>query len=436
MKRLGYKKSRKGCLRCKQRRVKCDEKVPCTACCRHGVPCSLEGSGSVTPEVPSGRDRVPARQQPSSSRSSSERSKEQNTPPTSDLFSCFSHFQFEAANNSQDPGWVSDIELTHHYTANAHRSLYSPCCHAYNVLQNDVPREGFSHPFLLHQLLAFSALHLAFLKPESRNKYLIQASQHQSVAISTMNSLLAKPLPSNEFHAMYATSIFVAISAFGTYPSCDRYQESFRAIDGLVDIFILIRGMNILLRSSGEELRNGPLKGLLSGCDCPPFENVGRLETVASKLGDLLPAVQDQLPLLDTEDGQLCVDTIAGFIETISMVIGSPKSAPTPELRVIFAWPMGLSNTFLSLLRSCEPLALVILSYYCVLLHSREPKYWFLQGWTNALIKVVVTKVVGTRWEELIQWPLQVIGENETPTGTLGEDPESHAAQEVAYPMC
>ncbi|RSL97034.1 hypothetical protein CEP52_011152 [Fusarium oligoseptatum] len=62
MKRLGYKKSRKGCLRCKQRRVKCDEKVPCTACCRHRVPCSLEGSGSVTPEVPSGRDRVPARQ--------------------------------------------------------------------------------------------------------------------------------------------------------------------------------------------------------------------------------------------------------------------------------------------------------------------------------------------------------------------------------------
>ncbi|RSL97035.1 hypothetical protein CEP52_011153 [Fusarium oligoseptatum] len=137
--------------------------------------------------------------------------------------------------------------------------------------KNDVPREGFSHPFLLHQLLAFSALHLAYLKPESRNRYLIQASQHQGIAISTMNSLLAKPLPSGEFHAMYATSIFVAISAFGTYPSCDRYQESFPAMDGLVDIFILIRGMNILLRSSDEELRNGPLRGLLSGCGLSTF---------------------------------------------------------------------------------------------------------------------------------------------------------------------
>ncbi|CRK42669.1 hypothetical protein BN1723_019031 [Verticillium longisporum] len=29
--RLGYKKSRGGCARCKRRRVKCDEKRPCTA---------------------------------------------------------------------------------------------------------------------------------------------------------------------------------------------------------------------------------------------------------------------------------------------------------------------------------------------------------------------------------------------------------------------
>lgn len=381
------------------------------------MPCSFPCSSRI----------LTSEQHTSSSRATST---EQGTPPTSDLFSCFSHFQSEAAaaaGNPQDPGWLSDIELTHHYTANAHRSLYSPCQHAYNALQNHVPREGLSHPFLLHQLLAFSALHMAFLKPESRHRYLIQASQHQGVAIGTMNSLLSEPLPSSEFHAMYATSIFVAISAFGTFPSCDRYQESFRAVDGLVDIFILIRGMNMLLRSSDEQLQNGPLKGLLNGCDCPAFGDDGFLKTVASKLGGLSSAVQGQLPLIDTGDGQLCVETIAVFTEAIARVTSKPKTAPTPELRVIFAWPMGLSNAFLSLLRSFDPLALVVLSYYCVLLRSRESKYWFLQGWTSQLMKVVVANVAGTRWEELIQWPLQFMEETGTEMETAEEYPEPHA---------
>jgi hypothetical protein len=80
----------------------------------------------------------------------------------------------------------------HHYTAQGHRTLHTPCHHDTGVLQNDIPREGLTQPFLLHQILAFSALHLAYLSPECRHKYLIQASQHQGVAISTMNSMLAK----------------------------------------------------------------------------------------------------------------------------------------------------------------------------------------------------------------------------------------------------
>ncbi|KAK3343343.1 hypothetical protein B0H65DRAFT_246266 [Neurospora tetraspora] len=45
--RLGYTKSRTGCLRCKQRRVKCDENKPCKACQRHGVLCSLVMAGET-----------------------------------------------------------------------------------------------------------------------------------------------------------------------------------------------------------------------------------------------------------------------------------------------------------------------------------------------------------------------------------------------------
>lgn len=73
--RLGYNKSRAGCLRCKQRRVKvcsghgalynawlilrqCDEKRPCAACSRHGIRCSLL---DASPE-PTASSRLPPAQ--------------------------------------------------------------------------------------------------------------------------------------------------------------------------------------------------------------------------------------------------------------------------------------------------------------------------------------------------------------------------------------
>ncbi|KAF5009595.1 hypothetical protein FDECE_4199 [Fusarium decemcellulare] len=330
-------------------------------------------------------------------------------PPNSDLFSCFSNFQFDSKAGTDNPSWLSDIELTHHYTANAHRTLYSPCFHSHNALQNDVPREGLSHPFLLRQVLAFSALHLAYLRPDSRHQYLIQASQHQGVAISTMNSILAKPIMSSVFHALYTSSIFVAISAFATFPCCDRYNEAFRPVDSLVDIFVLIRGMHLLLRSSDESLRQGPLKDLMIGCSCEPLELDGYLEPLTSRLGELLSYLEHQTPMIEEDKRQTLIDTVVAFIGAIGKVFSNRRITPTPELRVVFGWPMRLTSSYHALLRNGDPLALVVLSHYCVLLQSREPKYWFFQGWTSALMEPIMKNVVGTIWEELIQWPLAAI---------------------------
>ncbi|KAH7176086.1 hypothetical protein EDB81DRAFT_751490 [Dactylonectria macrodidyma] len=50
-KRIGFRKSRNGCLRLKPPNYyQCDEKVPCTPCIRHRIPCSVENASSKTPE--------------------------------------------------------------------------------------------------------------------------------------------------------------------------------------------------------------------------------------------------------------------------------------------------------------------------------------------------------------------------------------------------
>ncbi|KAM5353826.1 hypothetical protein ACJ41O_000476 [Fusarium nematophilum] len=329
----------------------------------------------------------------------------------SGLFSYFSHFRFDSPSPSSVPLWTSDIELTHHYTANAHLTLYSPCHHAFSALQKDVPQEALSRPFLLHQILAFSALHLAYLRPDTRNRYLIQASQHQGIAIGTMNTMLRRPIEQDSCHALYASSIFVAISAFGTFPSCDRYNDAFRPIESLVDIFVLIHGMHTILSSSDEAIRSGPLKTLLNGCSCDPPQRPSCLVRLAPRLEDLLSSVENQTPGVDDEERRILVQTVAAFIEAITRVAGMPRRTPTPELRVIFGWPMRLSTSYLAFLRQGNPLALAILSYYCVLLQSREPNYWMFRGWGDALMKLVTDRVRGSLGEEWIRWPADAIEE-------------------------
>jgi hypothetical protein len=78
MAQLGQKKSRKGCTRCKQRRVKCDEEAPCGNCMRRNEECSL-----LEP-----------------SPSSSEINREPGVPVDTEE-------------------WLADLELMHHYASNA-----------------------------------------------------------------------------------------------------------------------------------------------------------------------------------------------------------------------------------------------------------------------------------------------------------------------------
>ncbi|KAH6888450.1 hypothetical protein B0T10DRAFT_606840 [Thelonectria olida] len=345
---------------------------------------------------------------------SPEGSSDQASPgpaPTPGMFSYFSHFQFDGK-SSGIPTRISDIELTHHYTAVAHRTLYSPCPHAYTALQQDVPREALTSPLLLHQLLAFSALHLAYLNPEDRHQYLIQASQHQSITITNMTPVLTKPDVSTSCHALYASSIFVIISAFGTFPSCDKYNDRACPLDSLVDIFVLIEGMRIILHSSDEQLRSGPLKALLSRCSCSSPQPRKHLRPIASRLAELGTQIEKGTFDLPEAEQEVLLDALNSFRAAIKKLVDTPRMMATPELRVVFGWPMRLSNAYFALLRRRHPLSLAILSYYCVLLRSREDNYWFLEGWATALIQAMEQSLAGSPWEELIRWPVDTIKED------------------------
>ncbi|RTE85059.1 hypothetical protein BHE90_000420 [Fusarium euwallaceae] len=324
-----------------------------------------------------------------------------------DQFVCFSNL-CNIGESGTCSNCISYAQLMHHYTAVAYRTLLTPCLHACVTLQTTVPQEAFTYPSLFHQILAFSALHLAHVQSNKRQQYLIQASQHQSAAISGTRELLAKPLTASSCHALYASSVFIIISGFAIFPTCEKNNAAFEPISSLVDVFVLIGGMSAILESSDTQLRQGPLRGLFRDCACPLPQVKGQVQEISTKAAALIPLFETSG--LDRESKRILTEATALLVDMIEDVKNSRRSLATPELRAVFSWPARLSPAYLTLTRHHNPLALVVLSFFCVLLHAREDNYWFLDGWAAILLKSISRIVVDSPWREIVQWPMDIIG--------------------------
>ncbi|KAF2088811.1 hypothetical protein K490DRAFT_19036, partial [Saccharata proteae CBS 121410] len=163
-----------GCTRCKARRVKCDEGKPCRNCVRRREHCNLRNGAS-----PNTIDAIGALiQQP------------QLPLPTD---------------------WAQDLHLMHHYTKTT-STTYSTREELIEVWQSWVPAAAIKYPFLMHGILATSALHLAHTHPNEALKYLSLFTNHQSLALTGFRSALPSITPEN-CHAIFAASMITSFSS-------------------------------------------------------------------------------------------------------------------------------------------------------------------------------------------------------------------------------
>ncbi|EMT68817.1 hypothetical protein FOC4_g10004905 [Fusarium odoratissimum] len=398
MKRLGYRKSRTGCLRCKERRVKCDEKRPCSACVRHEVLCSLSDSPpdaehSSEPSLPPGKEQEDG-------------AYNGHEDPFSFFAALFSNLILgERAN------WASDMELMHHYTSISYATL-SNDADVQKFFQQDLPRLGFQHKFLLHQLLAFSGYHLAYLNHDKRHAFFSQASQHQNSAIEGLRTNLGSAHASEHCHTLYAASILLTICSFATFPSYDRFDGPLDPVDNILGVFSLIKGMNMIRLESGGEISTGPLATLFGRmqCGCPSYKDSG--------LGIIRPHVEQlsialgQTPFLgnDAIHGSFVTQhAVASLSSSIENSIRRPSPTSTASLRASFLWPILIETDYITLLRQRYPAALVVLAFYCTVLRMAEASCWALEGWAESLMKCVCNSLEGSHWETLIEWPKQIV---------------------------
>jgi len=82
---------------------------------------------------------------------------------------------------------------------------------------------------------------------------------------------------------------------------------------------------------------------------------------------------------------------------------------PGDHNATVFVWLWRVSDEYTRLLAQEDPHALIIYSYFIVLLSTLEIDHWFMEGWSKHVMQGVEAALPMRYWNWLL-WPMQVIG--------------------------
>lgn len=295
---------------------------------------------------------------------------------------------------------MDDLELLHHFTTETCFTL-SDRRESHELWRITVPQEAFNYDFLMRGILAISALHLSVLRPDKQDHYTQIAVKQQDIALSSFRSIMSEIDQSN-CDAFFALSSLIVVYGFES-PKASSSLGLFDYKGSHSDEWLpLIRGVNSVIQSVWEWIKIGRMRGLLHD---------HQQETPQTSLP---PVLDTQLTHLDTlcnnaSGGEESITAYRTAVGQLRWCFVRMNNRPPYECEVsiAFLWPVMIPPEFVSRLNAKEPLALIILAHYCVILHHLDD-YWWMNGWAMHTITNIHSEL-GEEWRAWIEWPTSVV---------------------------
>ncbi|KAH8896377.1 hypothetical protein GQ53DRAFT_838529 [Thozetella sp. PMI_491] len=388
--RRPHRKSKSGCLQCKKKKIKCNEQKPsCGYCTRVQSRCSFLGTSSTTSSTFG--DGSTASQQPPTMGDDLPRALDLlGNPPAA------SGIGLE----------VGNLELLHFYTTTTSFTL-SIRPELQKIWQQVVPQIAFSHAFLLHGILAFSALHLARSQPARKGILYKEASSHHDIGLAMFRTAMMNLTPYN-YDACLAFSTIIAAY---TWASSDQTGDLFFSDtpsshgESSVDWASLLRGVYSLLGTAGEWMASSSMQKIVHPRPIDPKIAKAADPEVSVKLTALRQ-------LWDPSPGNFNAAELEALEETLNLlhadcglVTSSCEEDEIDIVSFVYAWPIKVPGAFLLMVKQLKPEALIVLAHYSLLL-NRADQVWYMRGMSRRLLKSIHSKI-GDEWESWIAWPLQ-----------------------------
>ncbi|KAK7988547.1 hypothetical protein PG989_008862 [Apiospora arundinis] len=366
--RRSHKKSRRGCRRCKSRKIKCDEIHPrCGNCLKHGVLCDFENpdiaESLLVPDTPGTSATSP---DPSTGLS----------PVLSNLATSSPSFA-----TAPSPGFP-DIPISIP-PSSRHATFWQMVC---------LP----SRPYIS-----------ASSPPNDRE--LIRASHsYMAASLSEYSAALSKGINQSNAEALFLTAALIAFqSTASRIFTRDDGGDVRERTDGYVlpiSWFHAFQGVKTIVASSWQWLRTSGI--VIPIIQSQPSLNLNLSATKSTFFGHLLDGLDQELDLLEPDSDSRTL-TRQAYQHAVAVLNWAHKVPRTGAPMVFLA---TVSKRYVELLQAKRPRALVILATFFGLLKVLDSGVWWLKGVARREVMGIVSffDPDDEEWWPRLQWPVMV----------------------------
>ena len=249
-------------------------------------------------------------------------------------------------------------------------------------------------------MLSISALHLSTSQPEKAQSFRDESAKLQTEALRIFNDSV------KEINAENVIPSFIYSGMLGLHNFCDTFATRSESLDNFLDRLVqsirVLRGVRTILSGWWEFLLNSDIKALIQEGQAVADRN----DEVVQHLDELCSRIA-QSAGLDPSQSKI-------YEEAIRQMIWVYKSRPSSDVMdekhnpwMITTWPIVVSTEYTNLLAQRKPEALVVLSYFTVLLHKCG-EFWAI-GKGGQFLLDVLGAYLGGQWEVWLAWPRSIV---------------------------
>lgn len=260
-------------------------------------------------------------------------------------------------------------------------------------------RRAVEAPYLIDQVLAFTALHMSVMYPGSARHLRQLATELQTRGLASF-SRATEQVSHDDMDSVVPMFLFSGI--LGMHVLADTlafYRADFHVfIDHLVECFNLKRGIRAVTRPYWQYLVDSEIQEFLS----ITHEASQKITSPGTECDALRRLMHNSD--LSVSSSQACHQAIDELQWSFD-ICKSLEKENYPHAASAFSVKVEVG--YVDILRKRQPEALVILAYYGVLLHHCRG-FWAVGDAGEYVVRAVASHL-GTYWQHALQWPLQMI---------------------------
>lgn len=290
----------------------------------------------------------------------------------------------------------------HKYSTETYKSLCTDAS-KYDIWQIILPRKALHYEFLMNGILAIASLHVAAtLTSPASLSYVDSALQYNDLAFGPFQRALDNLSPTN-CEAVLAHSIITMVLGVALPRMTVDHEAGGSMIENITVVVGLLKGVGNIFRISRLWLKSGTLFTSKGDFWASEFQRLD--EPTEHAFQELRSLNSDTISATDPARYRINEDAIEVLLRCFR------RFTQDRDPGSVLAWLAVVDKEFVVGIQHREPLALLILMYWGVLLNWLDGSFWWARNAGKTLVGElsVMLEPGNMQWEVALLWPQQQI---------------------------